>query len=87
MDFSYKKIMKLAHYHNSEKLILRKLLSVFKKNGAKNLLDVGCGIGEYVNLFKTSGLDFDGVVLTKMDGDSRAIRRSVMDPSSALMDN
>lgn len=61
MNLSYSDIINKAHYHNREKIILTKVIRDLKNNGAKSLLDVGCGIGEYVRLLKISELDFDGV--------------------------
>jgi cyclopropane fatty-acyl-phospholipid synthase-like methyltransferase len=65
MNVSYKNILAKAHYHNIEKNIIDKFLSKTAKEKAVTLLDVGCGIGEYVTIFKKNNIQFTGVDVSK----------------------
>ena len=65
MNLNYNSLIKKAHYHNIEKDILKRILADLKKQGSESLLDVGCGMGEYVKLFNETGLKFEGVDLSE----------------------
>jgi cyclopropane fatty-acyl-phospholipid synthase-like methyltransferase len=61
MSLSYKNILAKAHYHNIEKNIIDNYLKKAANGKAITLLDVGCGIGEYVETFKKYNIQFTGV--------------------------
>ncbi len=61
MSLSYKTILAKAHYHNIEKNIIDRYLGNAAKGKSITLLDVGCGIGEYVETFKKHNIQFTGV--------------------------
>jgi cyclopropane fatty-acyl-phospholipid synthase-like methyltransferase len=65
MNLGYKHIIGKAHYHNREKVIIDQLLHKFGNKSQASLLDVGCGIGEYVDVFTKHKLDFTGVDISR----------------------
>ena len=65
MNLTYKNILAKAHYHNIEKNIIDSFLKKQTLGKTLSLLDVGCGIGEYVSTFKKYKLDFMGVDISK----------------------
>jgi 2-polyprenyl-3-methyl-5-hydroxy-6-metoxy-1,4-benzoquinol methylase len=65
MSLRNKNILAKAHYHNIEKNIIDNYLMVETKTKKISLLDVGCGIGEYVSTFKKYNVQFTGVDISK----------------------
>jgi SAM-dependent methyltransferase len=55
------KLFKAAHYHKYEKKRLNKIFSDYYLNGARNVLDVGCGYGTYMRLLKNLDYQVVGV--------------------------
>ncbi len=80
MNLTYKNILAKAHYHNIEKNIIDRFLLQQASNGVVSLLDVGCGIGEYVSTFKKYNIQFTGVDVSRemVDNANRAGHRAVL---------
>jgi 2-polyprenyl-3-methyl-5-hydroxy-6-metoxy-1,4-benzoquinol methylase len=55
------KLFKAAHYHQYEYRRLFKIFSQYYINGARNVLDVGCGYGTYMRMLKNLNYEVIGV--------------------------